>query len=143
MMEDKERNTTRGKRKSQELPQGAGVSSQVKPSQAREIAPKAGPAKVKAKATATGAPSARTKPDNGEPMEMEAAIPFDEKAELLERYGCGPIRFTGADGFFERHLLFDNVAPLGEAGTRERYEACARSVRDVLSQRWVRTQETY
>src|SRR4029450_7761594 len=29
------------------------------------------------------------------------------------------------------------------AGARERYEAFARSVRDVLSQRWVRTEQTY
>ena len=28
-------------------------------------------------------------------------------------------------------------------GARERYEAVARSVRDVLSQRWVRTEKTY
>ena len=31
-------------------------------------------------------------------------------AELLEQYGCGPIRFTGTgDALYERHLLFDNV----------------------------------
>src|SRR5437016_8907225 len=29
------------------------------------------------------------------------------------------------------------------AGPRERFEAVARSVRDVWSQRWVRTEETY
>jgi glucan phosphorylase len=28
-------------------------------------------------------------------------------------------------------------------GARERFEAAARSVRDTLSQRWVRTEETY
>ena len=28
-------------------------------------------------------------------------------------------------------------------GPRERYEAVARSVRDVLSQRWLRTEQTY
>ena len=45
--------------------------------------------------------------------------------------------------FYERHLLFDNVIDLTAAGPRERFEAVARSVRDVLSQRWVRTEETY
>jgi hypothetical protein len=40
-------------------------------------------------------------------------------------------------------LLFDNVMPLDTAGPRERFEAFARSVRDVLSQRWVRTEQTY
>ena len=64
--------------------------------------------------------------------------------ELLEQYGCGPIRFAGSDnGLYERHLLFDNVVPLTAAGARERFEAVARSVRDVLSQRWIRTEEAY
>ena len=31
----------------------------------------------------------------------------------------------------------------GAAGPRERFEALARSVRDLLSQRWVRTEEHY
>jgi starch phosphorylase len=63
---------------------------------------------------------------------------------LLHQYGCGPIQFTEADhGLFDRHLLFDNVMPLDAAGPRERFEAFARSVRDVLSQRWVRTEQTY
>jgi starch phosphorylase len=59
---------------------------------------------------------------------------------LLQQYGCGPIQFTGsADALYERHLLFDNVVDPPAVGARERYEAVARSVRDVLSQRWVRT----
>ena len=71
-----------------------------------------------------------------------ASAPGAEK--LLEHYGCGPIRFAGTDnGLYERHLLFDNVVALSAAGARERFEAVARSVRDVLSQRWIRTEETY
>ena len=32
------------------------------------------------------------------------------KSELLTRYGCGPIRFSGHnDALYERHLVFDNV----------------------------------
>ena len=62
----------------------------------------------------------------------------------LERYGCGPIQFTGTnDALYERHLLFDNVIDLGTVSPREHYEAVARSVRDVLSQRWLRTEQTY
>ena len=62
----------------------------------------------------------------------------------LERYGCGPIQFTGTnDALYERHLLFDNVIDLATVGPRESYEAVARSVRDVLSQRWLRTEQTY
>jgi starch phosphorylase len=65
-------------------------------------------------------------------------------AALRRQYGCGPVEFTGSpDALYERHLLFDNVADPAAAGARERYEAFARSVRDVLSQRWVRTEQTY
>src|SRR5678815_1823116 len=44
---------------------------------------------------------------------------------------------------YERHLLFDNVVDPGAVDARERYEAVARSLRDVLSQRWVLTEKTY
>src|SRR5439155_17736973 len=56
----------------------------------------------------------------------------------------GAIRLAGTDNaFYERHLLFDNVIDSAAAATRERFEAFARSVRDVLSQRWVLTERTY
>src|SRR5499427_9400603 len=68
----------------------------------------------------------------------------DEMLKLIQQYGCGPIPFTGTNnGFYERHLVFDNVIELMAAGPRERFEAIARSVRDVLSQRWVHTEQTY
>jgi glycogen phosphorylase len=64
--------------------------------------------------------------------------------QLLDQYGCGPIRFSGhSDALFERHLLFDDVVDPVAAGTRERFEAASRSIRDVASQRWVRTERTY
>ncbi|HTS52420.1 MAG TPA: glycogen/starch/alpha-glucan phosphorylase [Burkholderiales bacterium] len=75
------------------------------------------------------------------PLRSEAA---DHVSKLIRQYGCGPIDFTGTDeALYERHLLFDNVVSLTAAGPRERFEAVARSVRDVLSQRWLRTEETY
>ncbi|HEU0006409.1 MAG TPA: glycogen/starch/alpha-glucan phosphorylase [Terriglobia bacterium] len=65
-------------------------------------------------------------------------------AKLLSQYGCGPVQFAGTDNaLYERHLLFDTVLDLKDAGPRERFEAVARSVRDILSQRWVRTENTY
>jgi len=68
----------------------------------------------------------------------------DDLSELIQRYGCGPIPLTGTDeAFYERHLVFDNVIELMAAGPRERFEAFARSVRDILSQRWVHTEKTY
>jgi starch phosphorylase len=68
----------------------------------------------------------------------------DYVSKLAEQYACGPVPFAGGDNaFYERHLVFDNVVGPEAAGPRERFEAFARSVRDVLSQRWVRTEETY
>src|SRR5204863_6630197 len=68
----------------------------------------------------------------------------DLAATLVKQYGCGPIEFTGTDNaLYERHLQFDNVVKLNSVGDRERFEAFARSVRDVLSQRWVLTEDTY
>src|SRR5215831_15760365 len=67
-----------------------------------------------------------------------------DTAALLKQYGCGPIDLTGTDNaLYERHLLFDNIIHPAAAGARERYEAFARSVRDILSQRWVHTDSTY
>jgi starch phosphorylase len=64
--------------------------------------------------------------------------------KLLEQYGCGPIQFTGTgDALYERHLMFDNVVDAAALGPRERYEAAPRAVRDVLSQHWLRTENTY
>jgi glycogen phosphorylase len=71
-------------------------------------------------------------------------IVSDDTSKLIQQYGCGPIPFTGTgNAFYERHLVFDNVIELMAAGPRERFEAVARSVRDVLSQRWIHTEKTY
>jgi starch phosphorylase len=68
----------------------------------------------------------------------------EEIAELLQRYGCGPIPLSGTDNaLYERHLLFDNVIDPSTAEMRERFEAVAHSVRDILAQRWARTDQTY
>jgi len=68
----------------------------------------------------------------------------DVVSKLIAQYGCGPIKFSGTDeALYERHLLFDNIVDAGHATLRDRFEAVARSVRDVLSQRWIRTEQTY
>ena len=65
-------------------------------------------------------------------------------SKLLHQYASGPIPFAGTDeALYERHLIFDTVLDLKDAGPRERFEAVARSVRDILSQRWIRTEDTY
>jgi len=68
----------------------------------------------------------------------------DPLNELLEQYGCGPIQFTGTkDALYERHLIFDHVLDPKKADQREQFEAAARSLRDVISQRWLKTEKTY
>jgi glucan phosphorylase len=67
----------------------------------------------------------------------------EDPSKLLKQYGCGPIQFMGTDGLYERHLHFDKVIDEKLIGPRERFEAVARSIRDVLSQRWVLTDKTY
>ena len=68
----------------------------------------------------------------------------DDLSKLIRRYDCGPIPFAGTDSaFYERHLVFDNIIELMAAGPRERFEAFARSVRDIMSQRWVHTEKAY
>ncbi len=68
----------------------------------------------------------------------------DGTAKLLRQYGCGPIEFSGTDeALYERHLVFDHAVKVEAATARERFEALARSVRDVLTQRWQLTEDTY
>src|SRR5713226_4233432 len=65
-------------------------------------------------------------------------------SKLIAQYGCGPVKFTGTEeALYERHLLFDNIVDASHVSLRERFEAVARSVRDILSQRWIRTEQTY
>ncbi len=64
--------------------------------------------------------------------------------DLLQQYGCGPIQFAGTESaLYERHLVFDNVLDPATAAARMKFEAFARSVRDILSQRWLLTETTY
>jgi len=76
-------------------------------------------------------------------MVPEAKAIQDAGVRRLKQYGCGPIQLVGEDGQYERHLLFDNVMEPSAVGDRERYEAVARAVRDVLSHRWILTEKTY
>src|SRR5260221_1838324 len=67
-----------------------------------------------------------------------------ELNKLIEQYECGQVQLAGTGhALYERHLMFDNVVDATAADPRERYEAIARSVRDILSQRWLRTEHTY
>jgi glycogen phosphorylase len=65
-------------------------------------------------------------------------------SKLVTQYGLAPSHFANTlQGLYERHLLFDNGIDPILTNAREHYEAFARSVRDILSQRWVHTLKTY
>jgi glycogen phosphorylase len=76
--------------------------------------------------------------------ELPISTESEKIAKLRSQYGCGPIEFAGtANALYERHLVFDDVIDLGAAGPRESFVAIARSVRDILAQRWLKTENTY
>jgi starch phosphorylase len=65
-------------------------------------------------------------------------------SKLSSQYGLGPGDLaTTLHDLCERHLLFDNGVDPIVTNAREHYEAFARSVREVLSQRWIHTRKTY
>jgi glycogen phosphorylase len=68
-------------------------------------------------------------------------IELSETREFKINTSTTPIALY-KDGY-ERHLVFDSVVDPALAGPRERFEAFAHSVRDVLSRRWIHTQNTY
>jgi starch phosphorylase len=75
-------------------------------------------------------------------------VPFatapQDVSKLIQQYGCGPVQFSGTDNaLYERHLIFDNIVDPAASDARMKFEAFAHSVRDILSQRWVRTESTY
>ena len=68
----------------------------------------------------------------------------DVASNLRSQYGFSLLDIAGTpNALYERHLMFDNVVDVAMAGARERYEALARSTRDTLSQRWIKTEGTY
>src|SRR5262245_60923608 len=72
------------------------------------------------------------------------ATELDTPSKLLNQYEAGPVKFVGtANALYERHLVFDNVVDLAAVSPRDRFEAVARSVRDILSQRWIKTENSY
>jgi len=55
-----------------------------------------------------------------------------------------PNAFAGSDGaLYDNHLELDHCVDPAKASMREKFEAFARAVRDVLTRRWIETQQTY
>jgi starch phosphorylase len=65
-------------------------------------------------------------------------------ASLLGHDPAHSLRFVGdPEALYERHLVLDHVVDPRTANLRERYEAVARALRDLLAQRWLQTQQTH
>jgi starch phosphorylase len=65
-------------------------------------------------------------------------------AALLGPEAGKPVRFAGdADALYERHLAFDNALDPQTASPRQRFEAVARSLRDLITRRWLQTQKAH
>ncbi|HXZ17023.1 MAG TPA: glycogen/starch/alpha-glucan phosphorylase [Roseiarcus sp.] len=75
-----------------------------------------------------------------EAVEPQAA----DEAGILRAYGCSARRFAGEpDALYDRHLKCDDVVAPELADARERFEAAARAVRDILTDRWLKTDAAY
>lgn len=59
--------------------------------------------------------------------------------------GFDQFQFTNGreNDHYDRHLLFDHVVTAENADCRQRFEALSRSLRDLLTERWIRTEQTY
>ena len=78
------------------------------------------------------------------PNTVPMATESENVSELLQQYGGDAFRFAERKGaIYERHLVFDRAIDPRAASARERFEAFAHSVRDILAQRWVQTKSTY
>ena len=75
---------------------------------------------------------------------IDTMTPKKEEPRSIDRYIGGAVQLAGkGNSLYERHLLFDSVIDPAAADSRDRFEAFARAVRDILSQRWVSTESTY
>jgi glycogen phosphorylase len=88
-------------------------------------------------------PNSTTTPPNSAKVVPMTTKP-ETASELLQEYGGESFRFAERKGaIYERHLVFDRAIDPKAASARERFEAFAHSVRDILAQRWVQTKNTY
>ena len=64
------------------------------------------------------------------------------KTQKVKRQSGGQLELMNGDDY-DRHLVLDHLVDLKDATSRDRFEAVARSLRDMLAQRWLKTQHTY
>src|SRR3954463_12067563 len=90
--------------------------------------------------------SRRTEGGTGEISAMGkskmAAPVAPPKPDPMARFEGDGFKFPNLD-YYDRHVVFDHVVRMESATQRERFEAVAQSLRDVLTQRWLKTTETH
>ena len=65
-------------------------------------------------------------------------------SEAASKFRIAPAQIASTlHDSYQHHLLFDNSVDPAVTNAREHYEALARAVREILSQRWVLTNRTY
>jgi starch phosphorylase len=84
---------------------------------------------------------ARTQGERPSTMESSASRKIARRDIAL--YECGQLRFADADDIYDRRVVFDHAVSLEKASDRERFEGVARALRDLLTQRWLLTEQTY
>jgi glycogen phosphorylase len=77
------------------------------------------------------------------PGTLETSRSHKAEAGSLAQYECGPLGFRKGEDDYQRHVVFDHAVSLENARERERFEAVARSLRDLLTQRWLLTEQRY
>jgi glycogen phosphorylase len=79
-------------------------------------------------------------PSSIEPMSVAA---IGRANGNLQHRGADSQSVDSASGLYVRHLEYDGVVDPAAVDARERFEAIARSVRDILSWRWIETNNAY
>jgi len=82
--------------------------------------------------------SAHRMPIPSKQKELEVLSQLDSQHDTASA-GFG----MALQAMYDRHLLLDNGVEPSVTNAREHYEAFARSVRDILTQRWVQTNKSY
>jgi starch phosphorylase len=68
----------------------------------------------------------------------------DNLGRLREQYQCGSLELSGTEAaLYERHLVFDRVIDPKHASPHDQWEAAGHALRDFISQRWLKTEQTY
>src|SRR4051794_481498 len=89
-------------------------------------------------------PSGRVELQFVPPAVPRAPLALDGRPEILREYECGPVPLpTDPEAAYLRHLVFDHIVDPARASMRQRFQAAARSLRDLLAQRWLKTKQTY